>query len=265
VCRAKLARLYEVERVRLQLVYEELEHKPQKIVEKLVGIHGVPKGMLMELVRYGKVSLPCRLTPILLSQICDEVSLFSGQIKSEEDLRHYFPVLCDYLDTYPMRGLAADANLFEQALSVIERIEQTFKRGEQYEEMYRPFVEQLAHLMFETKEEPIDEHMQEILSLTKSTRQLKGLEEESETVSEKPIPKSSTLLKKFAVFQNLAHYHQHALEAFGQFEKVKALLLQSATLPPGESDLLMRYQTTLERRLSGAMGELLALEKQGNL
>lgn len=39
-------------------------------------------------------------------------------------------------------------------------------------------------------------------------------------------------------------------------------MLKSVTLPSNESDLLMRYQTTLERRLSSAIGELLALQRQ---
>jgi hypothetical protein len=38
------------------------------------------------------------------------------------------------------------------------------------------------------------------------------------------------------------------------------LLLRSVTLGGEESDRLLRYQTTWERRLSSAIGELLALQ-----
>ena len=38
-------------------------------------------------------------------------------------------------------------------------------------------------------------------------------------------------------------------------------MLRALSLPVAESDLLMRYQTTLQRRLSHAIGELLALQR----
>jgi hypothetical protein len=44
------------------------------------------------------------------------------------------------------------------------------------------------------------------------------------------------------------------------FKKTKELMAKAVTLPQSESDLLMRYQTTLERRFSTAIGELLHLQ-----
>jgi cell fate (sporulation/competence/biofilm development) regulator YlbF (YheA/YmcA/DUF963 family) len=46
-----------------------------------------------------------------------------------------------------------------------------------------------------------------------------------------------------------------------QYQEMKNLMLRALSLPVAESDLLMRYQTTLERRLSQAIGELLALQR----
>jgi len=57
----------------------------------------------------------------------------------------------------------------------------------------------------------------------------------------------------------------NAKEISQNFSRMQDLMLRSVTLSGEESDRLMRYQTTWERRLSSAMGELLALQaKNGN-
>ena len=73
---------------------------------------------------------------------------------------------------------------------------------------------------------------------------------------------SLDVLEKCKVFVDLYRYSQEAQRAFEQFLQTKALMLKSVTLPSNQSDLLMRYQTTLERILSSAIGELLALQYQ---
>jgi hypothetical protein len=45
-----------------------------------------------------------------------------------------------------------------------------------------------------------------------------------------------------------------------EFDRMQDLLMRSVTLGGEESDRLMRYQTTWERRHSKAIGELLALQ-----
>ena len=51
-----------------------------------------------------------------------------------------------------------------------------------------------------------------------------------------------------------------AQEVSKEFDRMQDLLVRSVTLDGEESDRLMRYQTTWERRLSSAIGELLALQ-----
>jgi hypothetical protein len=45
-----------------------------------------------------------------------------------------------------------------------------------------------------------------------------------------------------------------------RFHETQALMVKAITPSPEESDRLMRYQTSIERRLSSAIGELLALQ-----
>ena len=51
-----------------------------------------------------------------------------------------------------------------------------------------------------------------------------------------------------------------AQEVSKEFDRMKNPLPRSVTLDREESDRLMRYQTTWERRPSSAIGELLALQ-----
>ena len=62
-------------------------------------------------------------------------------------------------------------------------------------------------------------------------------------------------------FLDLYESYQKTQEIVGQYQVIKDLMLRALSLPVAESDLLMRYQTTLERRLSQAIGELLALQR----
>ena len=51
-----------------------------------------------------------------------------------------------------------------------------------------------------------------------------------------------------------------AHEVAKNFLRMQELMLRSVTLSGEESDRLLRYQTTWERRLSSAIGELLVLQ-----
>jgi cell fate (sporulation/competence/biofilm development) regulator YlbF (YheA/YmcA/DUF963 family) len=62
-------------------------------------------------------------------------------------------------------------------------------------------------------------------------------------------------------FIDLHKSYQKANRIAVQYQEMKNLMLRALSLPVAESDLLMRYQTTLERRLSQAIGELLELQR----
>lgn len=62
-------------------------------------------------------------------------------------------------------------------------------------------------------------------------------------------------------FLGLYESYKNAQGIASQHQEIKDLMIRAISLPAAESDLLMRYQTTLERRLSSAIGELLALQR----
>jgi hypothetical protein len=284
ICRAKLKKLYAVERVRLQLARQEIVRNPSKIVEKLVGISGVPRGMVKEMVRYGELVLPCNLTPNVLSEICHEIQAFYGQIEKDDDLVEHFPALIKFLEDYPIRGLSENASYLEKSLAVMKRIEQVIKSGDQYGEAYRPIIETIVEMLqpkaspyiLEEEERGLTELEQYLAQSQASQKRNKPQNAEVLNESESPpLDQNSTvnlspkgtmsIAKKMRVFLDLWHFYELAIDALPQFHELRSLLIESVTLPTQEADLMLRYQTTLERRLSSAMGELLALEKQGNL
>lgn len=65
-------------------------------------------------------------------------------------------------------------------------------------------------------------------------------------------------------FRDLNSEVSSAHEVAMNFSKMQDLMLRSVTLSGEESDRLLRYQTTWERRLSSAIGELLALQTKNN-
>jgi len=92
---------------------------------------------------------------------------------------------------------------------------------------------------------------------------LKPRQKESEAqVKEFETPSSETMAGQLGTFVSLQKAYLASQKLLVQYQEVQALLLRSVSLPVAESDLLMRYQTTLERRLSSAIGELLELQKR---
>jgi hypothetical protein len=75
------------------------------------------------------------------------------------------------------------------------------------------------------------------------------------------IDEMATIAQQLKQFLDLYQSYQRAQKLAVQYQEIKDLMLRALSLPVAESDLLMRYQTTLERRLSSAIGELLALQR----
>ena len=75
------------------------------------------------------------------------------------------------------------------------------------------------------------------------------------------ITDMGAIKKYLGEFLDLYESYQKTQEIVGQYQEIKDLMMRAISLPAAESDLLMRYQTTLERRLSSAIGELLALQR----
>ena len=70
------------------------------------------------------------------------------------------------------------------------------------------------------------------------------------------------LTSQLKLFAELLNYRDTSRVAYQQYLSIQDLMIQGVTLPQWESDLMMWYQTALDRRLSTAMGELLHLQSR---
>jgi len=266
-CRAKLARLYEVESARLQMRINQLEHSTEAVFKELPHIDGVVKGMVQEMAIFGELTLPLDLTAAQLEAISHEVH--DARLKGEvQNIWKFLPSLSRFLEG--ISSMKASLSLDERLELVFEYFEKIFSEGALYHEYLKKRF-RLSDNLDPIKEDVVeeeDELDQHIRQSQARLRKLYGKGVKTEHKSDPPAVQSPAqtpfplVLERCQVFAKLYQYYEQAQSACKQFLQTKSLLLQSTTLPANESDLLMRYQTTLERRLSSAIGELLALQRQ---
>jgi len=267
ICRAKLAKLYEVEGARLEMRSNKLEHSTESIFKELSYINGVVKGMVHEMAVFGQLILPLGLTSEVLKQIAQEVIALEakGQVKDPWKL---LPSLSQFLEQIIEFNINES---LESRLNLVSTyIQKVLDQGDLYHEHLKLMLGSSNDFGL-AKDEVVEEEDELDLLIKQSQekyRQKQGpnkkvkatpvLLEEEKTQDLNPID----ILGQCKVFIDLCRYSQEAQKGFEQFMQTKSLMLKSVTLPSNESDLLMRYQTTLERRLSSAIGELLALQRQ---
>lgn len=252
ICRAKLARLYEVEQVRLELTQKNLENNPEKIFQEMGVGKGLLRAMALEGLRREVITLPCDLSIDDLESIAYEVDHFHGALKSEKDLEDYFPHLVQFLMQYSAKGLNKDSSLLEKFEVVVRRIHKTMRNDIYFGLIGQVFEDHLQSTEKSSKTEP-----QDVIDLMK--------ELDPAYVAPEPVQSHIDLRQLqslLPLFVCLKGALKDAYDLIERFNATKSLLAQSTLLPQGEADLLMRYQTTLERRLSSSVGELLELQKR---
>lgn len=97
ICRAKLAKLYEVEGARLEMRSNKLEHSTDSIFKELPHINGIVRGMVHEMAVFGQLILPLGLSEEVLEKIAQEVQAL--ELKREiKDPWRLLPSLSDFLE-----------------------------------------------------------------------------------------------------------------------------------------------------------------------
>lgn len=260
LCRAKLARLYEVEQVRLNLRIEEIKRSPEKILEHLSWVSGLDKGMLLDLVRFKRLILPCGLEDIELKKIYLEVDAYIGSFSDDQDISEHFPALVRYLKRV---GDSADQTLWLRLIHTAQRIRSVMDRGQYYSQYISSILAKVKESEKAPEEDPELRALKEYVAQTQADFRAAKAERYPDRVDEEPLfPHTDVIRRYLSVFTELFQAQQRALDLALTFAQTKEQVIRSLTLPSNETDLLMRYQTTLERRLSVAIGELLALQNR---
>jgi len=271
ICRAKLQYLYELEQVKLELAGKELDAQPEKILEKITEASALSRGMAKELILHGQLYLPCRLDIKLLEDICAEIDGLSGVLETAPQFARALPKLTKYLNNYPVVGLNNTDQWMEKLVEVSKDLEGASGKGEGFRAKWSEFIETyLVGKKYEAKlqEEAMQPEIDELMEYQEQRRIARGekpREPAPQNSLTKPnFPDQVTLRSYLKHFKTLLSAYQEAGGVVIKYNEIKDLMTKAISLPASESDLLMRYQTTLERRLSQAIGELLALQRSNH-
>jgi hypothetical protein len=267
-CRAKLAYLYDLEQVKLSWAAKELESQPEKILEKIPGASGLAMGMAKELITSGQIHLPCRLDLPLLEAICDEIHQMHGAIENKHQFARALPRLTKYLNSYPVVGLNNASQWMLKLAAVSGDIKRTDEMGDnypgQFDELIKGYLRSKEYEALMEKE-AVRPGIEQLEQYQEDLRIARGQKPRPVEIAPKVDPDAiadiATIEEQLKQFLDLYQSYQKAQGIAEQYQGIKELMLRAISLPAAESDLLMRYQTTLERRLSSAIGELLALQR----
>ncbi len=268
ICRAKLAYLYDLEQVKLTLAAKELESQPEKILEKIPGASGLALGMAKEFITSGQIHLPCRLDLSLLEDICNEIHSMHGVIENKHQFARALPRLTEYLNAYPVVGLNNHSQWMEKLAAISKDLKMTDEWGDSYagkfEEVFKGYLRSREYEDL-LEEEAWRPELEELERYQEERRIARGQKprktEPTPRVDPDAITDITIIKEQLQQFLNLYKNYQKVEGIAVQYQEIKDLMLRALSLPVAESDLLMRYQTTLERRLSSAIGELLALQR----
>lgn len=250
ICRAKLARLYETERLRLELVQVNFENFPEIVFKEMGVTEGLSQSMALEGIRYGVITLPCDLPIESLETIAAEVDRFHGELKGDAEFQKAFPTLYQFIKSFTPTSTKASLSLVEKLEIVLKRIYQVLRHKIYLGRLENYFADMYSEKDSKKTDDDVEKLMKQI---------------NPDYVSPPAIKRVMTYERVMEYLQLFKYLHSTVREArhlIERYEATKSLLVQSTLLPQDQADLFMRYQTTLERRLSNAIGELLELQKR---
>ena len=240
LCRAKLAKLYSVEQAAQNLALLNLDAKPAEIMRRIDGFNQTSQRIALSMIKGEKNVLPLGLSERRLKDINLEVERLKNLLNDEQALRSSLKHTVRFLETLWVgddRGEFSADRYLSWAASKIEN----FSKAELSKESTKtPFEEMLANVL--------------------NSDEVRALPKVSVRPQTSPESFHDSVCADLESFIQLWMDFVSAKELVGRFHETKALMVKAITPSAEELDRLMRYQTSIERRLSSAIGELLALQ-----
>ena len=257
-CKAKLKSLYDLEQAKQELLIQEHDTRSNNYIDKMTHLAPLVRGMLKELLIYKESVLPCDLNDDLLADIVGEIDGFGGKLDSNDEIKKYFPKLTAYLDVIE----SDTAELHMKLMAIHENLKRIIEDGDNY-------CEALKALALNASQDRLSSATPEALALERELdehqEQARKRQEEKFTlqinVGLDKFPDQSKLKLAFESFRTIFHAYQSSHQLIGEVQSSLALHKRTLTLPVEEADLLMRYQTSWERRLSTLIGEFMQLQR----
>jgi len=255
LCRAKLARLYEIERTRLQLAKNAISAAPEKLLDQLGVQNSLAKKLALELINYQSITLPLHLSIEQLEKITQELSGFSISALSEKEIKRQLPSLYRYLNQYSFLGAPEGASILEKLQLVLQKLKTIL-------ESENPPIGKIAQLLdtLLQKEQATKEEDHDVRDLMLALDP-NYVEHPAKSINSGSKIDLAMIESNLNCFADLLAMIRQAQKLEVHYEQSKALIVKSLVLPQSEADLLLRYQTTWERRLSTEVGEFIELRK----
>ena len=239
LCKAKLDALYDLELVKLQIAKVELVGNPKLALDSVYPSEDLTRSFAQNLSTGGQLSLPLNLTPELLETFSKEINSAGGKIDQVDEIYSHMPSLGEFIEN---EGKRLNTSAYQVILRIGESIKTLLDKGSVNLSAVYEALELATDVMKHRK------LGHDAYYFKKDTVESEG-DADIKNVNNALL--SLTQLNAIVV---------KAREVSKGFDRMQDLLLRSVTLGGEESDRLLRYQTTWERRLSSAIGELLALQ-----
>ena len=238
LCKVKLDALYELERVKLLIAGEDLNRSPDLVMQRVSSGEKLTQSFALAMSKGRPPSLPMGLTPDILEKAASEINGVGGKLDQDDDMHVAMPLFSSFVDELASRlGISS----YSAILRLGRAVNELLKDGNSVLTIFR-------EMLNEIEANKRGDH----LSTPQGVGNQSSFSEES--VEAKKINEA------LAVLLRLNDAVQGAKVVAEDFTRVRDLMSRSVTLSGEESDRLMRYQTTWERRLSSAIGELLTLQ-----
>ena len=263
LCRAKLKRLYEVEQAKLQLEKDQIAFFPEKILEQLKVDPGIAKTLALEELQFHTMSLPFDVTITQLNAIGQEIKNLHGTITSEKEFQKHLPQLASFIKAYDFGEAGQQSPFFNRLDMVLVEIKKIVE-GEK--PLLNAITKALAHLINEQEQAKV---VQKRIQDEADVRELM-LALDPHYQKEANIDKPLQVVPVHQVMENLPvlilllDAVKRAQKLVTHVAQAKETILKSLLLPQAEADLLLRYQTTWERRLSTEVGEFIELRRHSH-
>lgn len=243
-CRAKLAKLIDIELAGREMARREIELNPEMVMARLTQYSSSLKAMALEVIAGAQPLRKFGLDEPTLTAIVQEVEGFAGVLEGEEDLPAAFPRLCAFLEGMvwaqdQIEGMSMDQRLMVFAQKIRNLREKT-------KESDRPETGIDALLLQVGRSAQIEE-----MANRKVLRQKMPGNNGFHQAVDRDLQEIKALATGLAALPSVVR----------SFEEMKSWMLRSMDMNAEDAERMMKYQTMLERRLSTAIGELLELRK----
>ena len=243
-CRAKLAKLIDIELAGRQLARKEIELNPAKVMARLTQYSQPLKAMALEVIAGSSPLSQFGLDESTLTAIVREIEGCSDVLEGEEDLPEALPKLCALLEeTVFAQDQIQDMGIDQRLMLFAEKIRnarENLPSTDQQEGSIEAMLRQVGRGM----------RFEEMAQRKMIRQKMPGNAGFHQAV-DKDLQEIAALAANLAAVPSVVK----------SFEEMKSWMLRSMDMNAEDAERMMKYQTMLERRLSTAIGELLELRK----